>query len=133
MKALKAKIGRALPRKARLIAADNSGAKILEIIGVRNYGGVSGRVPAGRVGDLVSCAVKQGNPDMKHKVVLAVIIRQKKPFRRPNGMRVRFEDNAAVVVKSESGDPKGSVVKGPVAKEAIQRFSHIGKIASVVY
>ena len=77
-------------------------------------------------------AVKKGKPEMKKQVVLAVIVRQKKEFRRPNGMRVKFEDNAAVVVKDDAGNPKGTLLKGPIAKEACERWPGIAKLASIV-
>jgi large subunit ribosomal protein L14 len=64
--------------------------------------------------------------------MLAVIIRQKKAYRRKDGMRIKFEDNACVILKSEEGDPKGTVVKGPVAREIVERFPKIGKISSIV-
>ena len=66
-----------------------------------------------------------------HQVFDAVIVRQKKEYQRPSGMRVAFEDNAAVLVE-ENMLPKGSVTRGPIAKEVVQRFSPIGKIASQV-
>ena len=62
---------------------------------------------------------------------MAVIIRQKKEYKRANGMRIRFEDNAAVVV-NDRGEPVGTEIKGPVAREAVERFSAIGKIASQI-
>ena len=82
-----------------LKVADNSGAKLAEVIGVKKYGGVRGRIPKAGIGNVVICAVKQGNPEMKHKVVPCVIIRQRKEFRRANGIRSQFEDNACVVLK----------------------------------
>ncbi|MCK5177685.1 MAG: uL14 family ribosomal protein, partial [Candidatus Aenigmarchaeota archaeon] len=60
-----------------------------------------------------------------------VVVRQKRPFRRPNGVHVRFEDNAAVIV-DDKYEPKGKEVKSVIAKEVIERFSTIGKIARVV-
>ena len=52
-------------------------------------------------------------------------------YRRKNGIRIKFEDNAAVIV-DEKGEPKGTEIKGPVAKEAVERFSALGRIASIV-
>ncbi len=68
---------------------------------------------------------------MKGKVFPAVVIRQRKEFRRPDGTRVMFEDNAAVIV-NERGEPRGTEIKGPVAKEVGERFPKIVRIASVV-
>jgi len=61
----------------------------------------------------------------------AVIIRQRKEYRRPDGTRVKFEDNAAVIV-DKNGNPKGSEIRGPVAREAAERFPKIGSIATIV-
>ena len=61
----------------------------------------------------------------------AVIIRQRKEYRRPSGMRVSFEDNAAVLV-DDKNEPKGSLIKGPVAKEVVERFPTISKVASII-
>ncbi|MEM5819670.1 MAG: uL14 family ribosomal protein, partial [Candidatus Aenigmatarchaeota archaeon] len=72
-----------------------------------------------------------GDTKIKHEVVLAVVVRQKKEYRRANGMRIKFEDNAVVLV-NERGEPRGTRIKGPIAKEVVERFSAIGKIASMV-
>jgi large subunit ribosomal protein L14 len=61
----------------------------------------------------------------------AVVIRQKKEFRRPDGLRVAFEDNAAVITDVE-GIPKGTEIKGPVAREAAERFTKIASAASII-
>jgi large subunit ribosomal protein L14 len=131
MKALKANVVRALPAGARLEVVDNSGAKEIEIISVRGYKGVRRRLPKAGVGDLVVVSVKKGTPDMRKQKVHAIIIRQKKEYQRPDGMRIKFEDNAAVVT-NEKGEPKGSDVKGPVAKEAAERWSKLASIASII-
>jgi large subunit ribosomal protein L14 len=133
MKALKARITRCLPVGARVKVADNSGAKVIEIIAVKGYKGRRGRIASAGVGDLVVATVKEGGPELKHKLVYAVIIRQKKKYRRPSGLRVYFEDNAAVLLKDLATlDPKGTAIKGPVAREAVRRFPSIGRIASMV-
>jgi large subunit ribosomal protein L14 len=131
MLAVKAKITRALPTGARLQVVDNSGAKEIEIISVRGFGGVRKRMPRAGIGDLVVASVKKGTPEMRKQKVHAVIIRQKKEYRRPNGLRVKFEDNAAVIT-NETGEPKGSGIKGPVAKEAAERWSKIASMASIL-
>jgi len=130
-KAIPAKISRCLPTGARLLCADNTGAKELEIIAVRAYKGVRRRLPAAGVGDLVVASVKKGKPDIRKQVVHAVIIRQRKPYTRYNGAKISFEDNAAVIV-SEEGVPKGTEIKGAVAREAVERWNKIGSIASII-
>ena len=131
MKAIKAVVPRCLPTGARLVCADNTGARELEIIAVKGYKGVRRRYPAAGVGDMVVVTVKKGTPDIRKQVHYAVIIRQRKEYRRPDGTRVKFEDNAAVIT-DEDGNPKGSEIRGPVAREAAERFPKIGSIASII-
>lgn len=131
MKAVKARVTKALPVGAYIICTDNSGAKLLQIISVLGYKGRKRRLAAAGVGDMIKCTVKEGDVKIRKQVVNAVIVRQRKEYRRADGMRVSFEDNAAVLV-NEKGEPRGSQIKGPVAKEAVERFSGIGKIASIV-
>ncbi|MDD4776523.1 MAG: 50S ribosomal protein L14, partial [Syntrophomonas sp.] len=113
MKGQKAKIPRAINTGAYLDCVDNTGARTLHVIAVKNYRGVKNRQPCAGIGDTVIVSVKKGTPDMRKQIFKAVIIRQRKEFRRPDGLRVKFEDNAAVIVDDE-GVPKGSEVKGPV-------------------
>ena len=75
--------------------------------------------------------LKKGKPEIRKKVERAVIVRVKKEFRRPNGLRVKFEDNAAVLV-DEKGLPKGSEIKGVIAKEVGERWPKIAGIASAI-
>jgi large subunit ribosomal protein L14 len=79
----------------------------------------------------VVVTVKKGTPDIRKQVHYAVIIRQRKEYRRPDGTRVKFEDNAAVIT-DDKGNPKGSEIRGPVAREAAERFPKIGSIASII-
>ncbi len=132
MLALKARATRALPVGAKVATCDNSGAKVLNIFTVVGLQTVSGRKPEAAIGDLVMANVVKGRPDMRKQVVYAVIVRQKKEYRRADGTRVKFEDNAAVVLKDEKGTPKGTIFKGPIAKEACDRWPGIAKIASLV-
>lgn len=132
MKASKSNITRALPVHTELEACDNSGAKILQIISVKGHKTRKGRRSAAGVGDFVTAVVKVGVPSMRKQKVYAIIVRQKKEYRRHDGMRVKFESNAAVVLKDEKGNPKGTFIKGPVAKEAVERWSGVAKIASIV-
>lgn len=130
MKPLGANITRTLDIGAELTCADNSGAKKLKIIGVKARKGRRSRRTSAGIGDVVTVKILKGDQEVKHQVFDAVIVRQAKEYQRPNGMRIAFEDNAAVLV--EEGLPKGSVTRGPIAKEVVQRFSPIGKIASQV-
>jgi large subunit ribosomal protein L14 len=131
MKPTGANITRTLDKGASLTCADNSGAKELEIIGVKHTQGRRGRRETAGVGDIVTVKVLRGDQEVMHQVFDAVIVRQAKEYQRPSGMRVAFEDNAAVLVE-ENMLPKGSVTRGPIAKEVVERFSPIGKIASQV-
>lgn len=130
MKPIGSNITRTLDKGAELTCADNSGAKKLEIIGVKARKGRRGRRVKAGVGDQVTVKILKGDQEVKHQVFDAVVVRQSKEFQRPTGRRVEFEDNAAVLV--EEGIPKGSVTRGPIAKEVVQRYSPIGKIASQV-
>lgn len=132
MKAIKASIPRAIPLGCKLEACDNSGAKILKVFGVKGMRTRKGRIAAAGIGDMVVASVVKGKPDIRKQVVFAIIVRQKKEFRRPDGMRVSFEDNAAVVLKDDKGNPKGTLFKGPIAKEAAERWPAISKVASII-
>ena len=132
MKAIKAKITRGIPFGAVVISCDNSGAKAVRIFSVKGHNTVKGRRQAAGIGDMVLGSVKRGKPDMRKQVVLGVIVRQKKEYRRPDGMRVKFEDNAIVVLKDEDGNPKGTLLKGPIAKEAADRWPAIARLASII-
>ncbi len=105
---------------------------MLKVIAVKGHKTVLGRIPAAGVGDLILAAVKKGKLEMRKTVVPAVVVRQKKEFRRPDGTRIKFEDNAAVVLKDMKGNPKGTIFKGPIAKEAADRWPAVAKVASMV-
>ena len=132
MKAIKSRITRALPSRALVLTCDNSGAKLLKIISVKGHKTVKGRIPAGGVGDLVLASVQKGKLEMRKTVVPAVIVRQKKEYRRADGTRIKFEDNAAVVLKDMKGNPKGTIFKGPIAKEVAERWPAVAKVARIV-
>jgi large subunit ribosomal protein L14 len=83
------------------------------------------------IGDLATVSVKKGTPDMKRKLVKAVVVRQKKEFRRPNGLRVSFEENAMILL-NDNGDPRGTDIKGPVAREVAERFPKVGSMATII-
>jgi len=132
MKASKSKITKALQKESHLEVCDNSGAKILKVISVKRGKTVYGRYPTCGIGDLILASVVKGRPDMRKQVVFAVIVRQRKEFRRPSGVRVKFEDNAAVVLKDDKGTPKGTIFKGPIAKEVTDLWPGIAKVAKLV-
>jgi large subunit ribosomal protein L14 len=133
MKSIKARPSRGLPQGASIHIADNSGARIVKIITVKSYKTRTRKKQSAGIADLCTCNVVAGKPDMRHKVVPVVIIRQKQGYKRPDGTTVKFEDNAGVVLRDvKLGMPKGTVVKGPIAKEVAIRWSQIAKIASTV-
>ncbi len=115
----------------RLKVTDNSGAKEVAVIGVPGVKTRLRRIPSATVGDLVVVSVKKGNAELVGQVLNAVIVRQKKPFKRPDGTWVAFEDNACVIVTPE-GAVKGSEIRGPVAKEAAERWPSISNLATII-
>ena len=122
---------KALPMKARLVCADNTGAKVLEIVTVKGYKGRKKRLAKASIGDMVLASVKVGAPDIKKQIVSAIVIRQKKEIRRVDGSRIKFADNAAVIV-TEDGAMKGTEIRGPIAREASQKWSGLAGAAKVV-
>ena len=133
MKAVSAKITPGLNLGSMLVAADNSGAKIVRLVSVKRGKGTKGRQGNARVADLVKVSVRKGLPDMRGKVFDAVIIRQKKSYRRLSGERIAFEDNAVALVKDDKGNPQGTQIKGPAAREVMERWPSVAKIASIVH
>ncbi len=132
MKAISSKITRGIQLESILNCADNSGARKLKVIAVKGYKGRHRRLPKAGVGDVVICSVVKGSEKLRKTVVYAVIVRQRRAYRRPNGTRIKFEDNAAVLVNSKTFEPQASEIRTAIAKEAVERFSAIGKIASIV-
>jgi large subunit ribosomal protein L14 len=133
MKAISARASRGLNLGAIMIAADNSGAKIVKLVSVKHGKSTKGRQQYAKVADWVKVSVKKGIPEMKGKVFDAVLIRQKKSYRRLTGERIAFEDNAVALLKDEKGNPKGTQIKGPIAREVLERWSTVAKLASVIY
>src|SRR5688572_31118755 len=131
IKGLPGRQTRGLPKGARLDCIDNTGAKIVEIIEVMKYRGVRNRISSAGIADLIVVAVKKGTPETRKQVMRAVVVRQRRPFRRPEGMMVQFEDNACVIVTPE-GEVKGSDIKGPVAREAAERWPRVAATASMI-
>ena len=131
MKALKADVTKGLARDSRITCADNTGARELKIISVHGYSGTKNRHPKAGIGDKVTVSVTKGTPEMRRQVLEAVIVRQRKPIRRPSGTRVKFEDNAAVLI-DDVGDPRGTEIKGPIAREVAERFGSIASTATMI-
>lgn len=131
MRGVPGSITRGLPTGANLDCIDNTGAKIVEIVTVPKIHGTKRRYPAAGVGDWIKVSVKKGTPEMRRQILDAVIVRQKRPYKRPDGVTVIFEDNACVIITPE-GEVKGSQIKGPVAREAAQRWPRISATASTI-
>lgn len=131
MRGLPGRQTRGLPTQARINCVDNTGAKIVQLISVPKLGGVHRRLPAAGVGDLIKVSVKRGTPETRRQIHTAVVIRQRRPFRRADGTWVQFEDNA-VVLTNEKGDVRGSDIKGPVAREAAERWPRIAANAKQI-
>lgn len=121
-----------IQRETMLVAADNSGAKKLRVIGIPHRG--SSRFAG--MGDIVSVSIRGADPHgavKDHAIEQAVVVRLRKEVRRSDGSYIRFDDNAGVVVDKQ-GNPKGSRVFGPVAREVKERgFKKIASLAKEVY
>ncbi|MFH1890415.1 MAG: 50S ribosomal protein L14 [Candidatus Kuenenbacteria bacterium] len=114
--------------RSMLRVADNSGAKKLQVI--RVLGGYKKRFA--RIGDIVTVAIKEAEPHTQVKkgtVAHAVIVRTRKETRRPSGIYIRFDDNAAVLIDRKSKETKGTRIFGPVAREL--RAKGFNKIISL--
>ena len=126
-----------IQKESRLEVADNSGAKVAQVIGVLGRSTARGRYtrPSMGVGDKVVCTVKKclPNSDIKNgDKVRAVIVRTKYPTRRADGSYVRFDSNACVIL-GEDGNPKGTRIFGAVARELREKnFMKIVSLASEV-
>ncbi|HOT95089.1 MAG TPA: 50S ribosomal protein L14 [Methanoregulaceae archaeon] len=131
MKAKSSTTPRALATGSRMACVDNTGARMVQIVSVEQYHGVRRRQPKLGLGDLAIVSIKKGTPDMRRKLERAVVIRQKKEIRRPSGLRVSFEDNAMVLV-NDRNEPKGTEIKGPVAREVAERFPKLGSMATLI-
>ena len=132
MKPISARVTRAFNIGSNMIAADNSGARIIRITGVKRGKTVKKRQQYAKLGDWVKISVRAGKPGMRKKLYDAVIIRQKRPYRRKTGERVAFEDNAVALLKDDKGNPQGTQIKGAVAREIQERWPQVAKIAQFV-
>ncbi len=117
--------------RSMLTVADNSGAKRIQAIRLR--GGNAGRY--GRLGDVITASVKEATPDgaiKKGAVVKAVIVRTRASHRRKDGTHISFDENAAVLI-NDQGEPVGTRVFGPVARELREKnFTRIISLAAEV-
>jgi len=118
--------------RSMLKVADNSGAKIVQCFKV--LGGTRKRYA--QLGDVIVVAVKEAEPRRivkKHEVVRAVIIRQKKNFRRLDGSYIKFDDNAVVILEGKTKEPKGGRILGPIPREIREKgFETIASLAEEV-
>ncbi len=131
MEAIKADVTQGLEKGSLMTCADNTGARELKLISVAGYTGRKNRHPKAGIGDKVTVSVTKGTPEMRRQVLEAVIVRQRKPIRRPDGTRLRFEDNAAVIV-DDNEDPRGTELRGPIAREVAERFGAIASAATMI-
>ena len=115
--------------QTKLKVADNTGAKILQCFQI--LGGTRHRYA--QLGDIIVGAVKEAEPRRqvkKHDVVRAVVVRQRKNYRRADGSYVRFDDNACVILEGKSKEPKGGRIFGPIPREIKEKgFDKIAALA----
>ncbi len=115
--------------RTMLKVADNTGAKLVQCI--RVLGGFKRKY--GQLGDVIVVTVKRAEPRKlikKHDVLRAVIVRQKKPYRRPDGSYIRFDENACVILEGKTREPKGGRILGPIAREIKEKgFDKIAGLA----
>ncbi len=120
-----------IQRESRLRVADNSGAR--EVLCINTTG--SGNRRYAGLGDIITCSVKDAQPGGTvgmHEIVRAVIVRTVKEYRRPDGSYIKFDDNACVIV-ADDGNPRGTRIFGPVARELREReFNRIVSLAPEV-
>ena len=121
-----------IQQESRLKVADNSGAR--EILCIRVLGGTRRRYA--RVGDLIVASVKDAQPNanvQKGEIVIAVIVRTKNKMQRIDGSSIAFDENAAVILSDDDGNPKGTRIFGPVARELREKnFMRIVSLAQEV-
>ena len=116
---------------SKILITDNSGAKIAQIINVDHSKTKLRRLPKATVGSVCTVTIKRGKPEMRGNILKAVIVRQRMIYRRLDGTRLCFEDNAGVLISKE-GDPKGTEIRGPIAREAAEMFPRLASISSLI-
>lgn len=132
MKAIRTSNSRGIPIGAEVECIDNSGAKLVKVIGVKGFKSIKRKLECGGIGDLFTAHVIKGKPEMKHTVVKCVLVRQKQEMRRPDGRVIKFQSNGMIVLKDDKGNPKGTIIKGVIAKEVGERFPAIARLANVI-
>jgi len=120
-----------LPVGCVMNCSDNSGAKNLFVVSVVGIGGRLNRLPSACVGDMVMATCKKGKPELRKKMTPAIIVRQRKCFKRKDGIFLYFEDNAGVIVNPK-GEMKGSAVTGPIAKECGDMWPRVASAAGSI-
>ncbi len=112
--------------------ADNTGARLIQCFKVLG----STRRRYAQLGDVIVAAVKEAEPRRivkKHEVVRAVVIRQKKNYRRDDGSYIRFDENAAIILEGKSKEPKGGRISGPIPREIKEKgFDKIANLATEI-
>lgn len=115
--------------RTRLKVVDNTGAKILQCFHI--LGGSTRK--SGQLGDIIIGVVKEAEPRRlvkKHEVIRALIVRQKKFYKRKDGTYIRFDDNACIILEGKTKDPKGGRILGPIAKEIKEKgFDGVANLA----
>jgi len=133
MKAVSGRITRGLNIGSVVEACDNSGARIVRIVSIKHGKTTKGRQGYAKVADHVKVSVRKGDPKMKGEVFDAIVVRQKRSWRRNTGERICFSDNAVALLKDEKGNPKGTQIKGPIAREVQERWKEVARLASIVH
>lgn len=130
-KIVKPRTSYGLSNGSKVFITDNSGAKIGKIINVDHKKTRQRRLPQATVGDICTVSIRKGKPELRGNLLKCVIVRQRRIFRRVDGTRLSFEDNAGVIVTKE-GEPKGTEIRGPIAREAAETFPRLASISSLI-
>jgi len=125
------RLTRGLPIGAQLVASDNSGARMLNLIAVKGSSTRLSQIPSAKIGDLIICSVVKGNQKIRRQIVHAIVIRQRQRYKRADGSSISFYDNAAVIV-NENGDLKASEIRGAVAKECAEKWPRLSSAATMI-
>jgi len=122
-----------LQLRSMINVADNSGAKLVQMVGMPGRGNKK----IARIGDKITAVVKKGDPTgavKEHEIVHAVVVRTRKEFRRKDGSYIRFDENACVILDGSTELPKGSRIFGPVAREVkVLGYSKIASLSKEIY
>lgn len=122
-----------LQLRSMINVADNSGAKLVQMVGIP----ARGNKKIARIGDRITVVVKKGDPTGSvkvHEIVKAVIVRTRKEFRRKDGSYIRFDENACVILDGNTEMPKGSRIFGPIAREIkVAGYTKIASLSKEIY